>query len=72
MAAGVGIAVATAVWLLPGNGDGGNGGAGGKVGPAPPLADDPGEWTVVYHHATSDKNHRSVVCHGFMADTVSE
>ncbi|MEV8405157.1 serine/threonine-protein kinase [Streptomyces niveus] len=46
--------------------------AGSKVRPAPPLADDPGEWTVVYHHATSDKNHRSVVCHGFMADTVSE
>ncbi|MFD4112237.1 serine/threonine-protein kinase [Streptomyces niveus] len=46
--------------------------AGGKVRPAPPLADDPGEWTVVYHHATSDRNHRSVVCHGFMADTVSE
>ncbi|MEV8340569.1 serine/threonine-protein kinase [Streptomyces niveus] len=46
--------------------------AGGKVRPAPPLADDPGEWTVVYHHATSDKNHRSVVCHGFMADAVSE
>ncbi|MFI2289928.1 serine/threonine-protein kinase [Streptomyces niveus] len=46
--------------------------AGGEVRPAPPLADDPGEWTVVYHHATSDKNHRSVVCHGFMADAVSE
>lgn len=46
--------------------------ADGKVRPAPPLADDPGEWTVVYHHATSDKNHKSVVCHGFMADDVSE
>ncbi|MET4927395.1 serine/threonine-protein kinase [Streptomyces sp. PSRA5] len=45
-------------------------GGGGR--PAPPLSDDPGEWTVVYHHATSDKDHRSVVCTGFMSDVLSE
>lgn len=46
--------------------------ADGEVRPAPPLADDPGEWTVVYHHARSDTDHKSVVCHGFMADFLSE
>ncbi|GGK19285.1 hypothetical protein GCM10011583_58910 [Streptomyces camponoticapitis] len=47
--------------------------ADGKVRPALPLSDDPGEWTVVYHHATSDKAHKSILCAGFMStDTVSE
>lgn len=43
-------------------------GDGGKVRPALPLSEDPGEWTVVYHHATSDTSHKSVVCTGFMSD----
>ncbi|MFD3519168.1 serine/threonine-protein kinase [Streptomyces sp. NPDC058653] len=47
--------------------------ADGKVRPALPLSDDPGEWTVVYHHAASDTEHRSVLCTGFMStDTLSE
>lgn len=46
--------------------------ADGEVRPAPPLSADPGEWTVVYHHATSDKSHKSVLCTGFMSENVSE
>ncbi|WP_381796678.1 protein kinase [Streptomyces niveus] len=42
--------------------------ADGEVRPAPPLSVDPGEWTVVYHHATSDKSHKSVLCTGFMSE----
>ncbi|WP_405821152.1 serine/threonine-protein kinase [Streptomyces sp. NBC_00838] len=42
--------------------------ADGEVRPAPPLSADPGEWTVVYHHATSDTSHKSVLCTGFVSD----
>lgn len=42
--------------------------ADGEVRPAPPLSVDPGEWTVVYHHATSDTSHKSVLCAGFMSE----
>ncbi|MGW5342526.1 serine/threonine-protein kinase [Streptomyces sp. NPDC004050] len=37
----------------------------GKRVPAPPLAQDPGGWTVVFRHAVSDNQHKSVVCDGF-------
>ncbi|MEU2392369.1 serine/threonine-protein kinase [Streptomyces sp. NPDC007369] len=37
----------------------------GKRVPAPPLAQDPGGWTVVFRHAVSDTQHKSVVCDGF-------
>ncbi|MFJ6798324.1 serine/threonine-protein kinase [Streptomyces sp. NPDC091268] len=34
---------------------------------APPLAQEPGGWTVVFRHATSDTEHKSVFCTGFVA-----
>ncbi|MEU3777459.1 serine/threonine-protein kinase [Streptomyces sp. NPDC032472] len=37
----------------------------GKRVKAPPLAQDPGGWTVVYRHAVSDVQHKSVWCLGF-------
>ncbi|MFG2621763.1 serine/threonine-protein kinase [Streptomyces sp. NPDC048507] len=37
----------------------------GKRVKAPPLAQDPGAWTVVFRHATSDTDHKSVWCTGF-------
>ncbi|MEW2413250.1 serine/threonine-protein kinase [Streptomyces sp. NPDC046866] len=39
----------------------------GKRVKAPPLAQDPGGWTVVYRHAVSDVQHKSVWCLGFDA-----
>ncbi len=38
---------------------------GGKKVQAPPLAQDPGGWTVVFRHAVSDTEHKSVGCLGF-------
>ncbi|MFE2554244.1 serine/threonine-protein kinase [Streptomyces sp. NPDC059355] len=37
----------------------------GKTVKAPPLAQDPGGWTVVFRHATSDTDHKSFDCDGF-------
>ncbi|MFI6148103.1 serine/threonine-protein kinase [Streptomyces sp. NPDC051109] len=37
----------------------------GKTVKAPPLAQDPGGWTVVFRHATSDTDHKSFSCDGF-------
>ncbi|MEV0988105.1 serine/threonine-protein kinase [Streptomyces sp. NPDC049949] len=37
----------------------------GKTVKAPPLAQDPGGWTVVFRHATSDTDHKSFNCDGF-------
>ncbi|MFD9518488.1 protein kinase [Streptomyces sp. NPDC059979] len=37
----------------------------GKTVKAPPLSQDPGGWTVVFRHATSDTEHKSFVCGGF-------
>ncbi|MFJ8569600.1 serine/threonine-protein kinase [Streptomyces sp. NPDC093514] len=37
----------------------------GKTVKAPPLSQDPGGWTVVFRHAVSDTEHRSVDCDGF-------
>lgn len=37
----------------------------GKTVKAPPLAQDPGGWTVVFRHATSDTEHKSFLCEGF-------
>ncbi|MFF1343263.1 serine/threonine-protein kinase [Streptomyces sp. NPDC058290] len=37
----------------------------GKTVKAPPLAQDPGGWTVVFRHATSDTEHKSFHCEGF-------
>lgn len=37
----------------------------GKTVKAPPLSQDPGGWTVVFRHAVSDTEHKSIVCEGF-------
>lgn len=37
----------------------------GKTVKAPPLAQDPGGWTVVFRHAISDTEHKSFLCEGF-------
>ncbi|MGW9071085.1 serine/threonine-protein kinase [Streptomyces yangpuensis] len=37
----------------------------GKTVKAPPLSQDPGGWTVVFRHAVSDTEHRSIACEGF-------
>ncbi|MFF5448276.1 serine/threonine-protein kinase [Streptomyces sp. NPDC012888] len=37
----------------------------GKVIPAPPLDSMRGEWTVVFHHAKSDTEYKSILCDGF-------
>ncbi|MFB6810138.1 serine/threonine-protein kinase [Streptomyces sp. NPDC056387] len=37
----------------------------GKTVKAPPLSQDPGGWTVVFRHATSDTDHKSFLCEGF-------
>ncbi|WP_328763123.1 serine/threonine-protein kinase [Streptomyces sp. NBC_00272] len=37
----------------------------GKTVKAPPLSQDPGGWTVVFRHATSDTDHKSFDCVGF-------
>ncbi|MET9469063.1 protein kinase [Streptomyces sp. NPDC006544] len=37
----------------------------GKSVKAPPLAQDPGGWTVVFRHAVSDTEHKSFWCTGF-------
>lgn len=38
----------------------------GKTVKAPPLSQDPGGWTVVFRHATSDTDHKSIFCTGFV------
>jgi hypothetical protein len=37
----------------------------GKTVKAAPLSQDPGAWTVVFRHATSDTDHKSIFCTGF-------
>ncbi|WP_030771304.1 serine/threonine protein kinase [Streptomyces sp. NRRL F-2664] len=37
----------------------------GKTVKAPPLSQDPGGWTVVFRHAVSDTEHKSIACDGF-------
>ncbi|MFF3090753.1 serine/threonine-protein kinase [Streptomyces nojiriensis] len=37
----------------------------GKTVKAPPLSQDPGGWTVVFRHAVSDTEHKSILCDGF-------
>ncbi|CAM5259268.1 serine/threonine-protein kinase [Streptomyces avidinii] len=37
----------------------------GRTVKAPPLSQDPGGWTVVFRHAVSDTEHRSIACEGF-------
>lgn len=37
----------------------------GRTVKAPPLAQDPGGWTVVFRHAVSDTEHKSFWCTGF-------
>ncbi|MEU7730491.1 serine/threonine-protein kinase [Streptomyces sp. NPDC040724] len=37
----------------------------GKTVKAPPLSQDPGGWTVVFRHAVSDTEHKSINCEGF-------
>ncbi|WKD33934.1 serine/threonine-protein kinase [Streptomyces xanthophaeus] len=37
----------------------------GKTVKAPPLSQDPGGWTVVFRHAVSDTEHKSIQCDGF-------
>ncbi|MEV6955669.1 serine/threonine-protein kinase [Streptomyces sp. NPDC051183] len=39
----------------------------GKKVRAPSLAQEPGGWTVVFRHATSDTEHKSVFCTGFIS-----
>jgi hypothetical protein len=37
----------------------------GKSYPAVPLANDPGDWTVQWHHIVTPDDYRSVICAGF-------
>lgn len=39
----------------------------GKTVKAAPLSQDPGAWTVVFRHATSDTDHKSIFCTGFVS-----
>ncbi|MFD9353651.1 serine/threonine-protein kinase [Streptomyces sp. NPDC060031] len=39
----------------------------GKKVKAPSLAQEPGGWTVVFRHATSDTEHKSMFCTGFIS-----
>lgn len=41
---------------------------GEKSGNPPAVEDDPGNWTLLYHHVISTKEYRSIACHGFVGE----
>lgn len=41
---------------------------GERAGSPPAVEDDPGNWTLLYHHVIGPKEYRSIACHGFVGE----